>query len=662
MIRVKGTHTVLAAAVGATMLGQAGYAANRVWEGDVSSDFNLADNWTDALPGTGDKAQFTTSTTLNPQIGSSITMQGLIFAPDTVTGTVPGASGGGYTLSAAPDARLLLSAAGGNSNDRAIYQNTTGSNEISAPITFTQTGSGGNPQTIEVRAGALTLSGSLTGSGRRIAISLVGGASVHLSAANHFTGLIYSSSATTAALYVDHANGLNGSGVITLGNANWRVPIVNNTGATLNVTGYSELRLHNGGSGQIDFQGGDWNIETGLVLDRGGVIEVSASTVTLDSIGQNDDTARSLAKFGTGTLVVEGDATHAGTTTVRDGVLRLNGAMGSGNLVLGGTNALPENVGGVLGLGAGDFTRALGTEAGEVSLGETGGGLRGTGGFAAYGGDRVVNLGGDGGALIWNSSSTENGTNKFVKNVLLLGAADATHRIDFQNPIDFNAALRTVEVRDGVAAVDGKLSGVLTGTGNAGLNKTGAGTLELSADNTYAGNTVVAEGTLLITGSVAGNVNVNGGTLGGTGTIHGVTTINEDGALAIGASPGTLTFGGDLVLNDGSVSTFEIEGFDTGEFDLALAAVDGEQGVSFGGTLNLTFASGFNTTGSIAIFDFDTYAGDFGLVNVTGLASGYSASFDAENGFVTVVPEPSALMALGLGGLTMLHRRRRTGW
>lgn len=92
-----------------------------------------------------------------------------------------------------------------------------------------------------------------------------------------------------------------------------------------------------------------------------------------------------------------------------------------------------------------------------------------------------------------------------------------------------------------------------------------------------------------------------------------------------------MTFAGDLGLNSGSISDFEINGFTLGNYDLALAALAGTQTVSFnGGTLNLLFQSGFSTVGTVKIFDFDDYDGSgFTSLVSTGLASGYTASFDS---------------------------------
>jgi fibronectin-binding autotransporter adhesin len=217
-----------------------------------------------------------------------------------------------------------------------------------------------------------------------------------------------------------------------------------------------------------------------------------------------------------------------------------------------------------------------------------------------------------------------------------------------------------VSVADGAAATDLLISGNISQLfASMGITKSGAGTMELSGNSSYTGATTVSAGKLVVNGNIStSNTTVQAGaTLGGSGTV-GAVTVQNNGILAPGNSPGTLTFTGDLTLDAGSISDFEINSFSLGNYDLAVAAAAGTQNVSFNGILNLFFQSGFSTVGSIKIFDFDGYSGAFTSVIPTGLASGFTASFDNATGIVTVVPEPGAALLGGLGMLALLRRRR----
>lgn len=223
---------------------------------------------------------------------------------------------------------------------------------------------------------------------------------------------------------------------------------------------------------------------------------------------------------------------------------------------------------------------------------------------------------------------------------------------------------------------------LVSGTaGDGGLLKSGLGALTLNRTNTYTGATTISAGTLVIasTGSIAtssqidvgagSTLNVSavsgfslasGQTLKGSGTVTGAMIVGSGATLAIGNSPGTMTFNNNLTLAAGSTSDFEINGLTAGLYDLAQGGA-GSQTAAFGGTLNLVFQSGFNTVGTLKIFDFENYSGSFTSVNTSGLAGGYSASFDSLTGVVNVVPEPStwALLSGGLTVMMVLRRRRR---
>ncbi len=122
---------------------------------------------------------------------------------------------------------------------------------------------------------------------------------------------------------------------------------------------------------------------------------------------------------------------------------------------------------------------------------------------------------------------------------------------------------------------------ITNGTGSGGstavthITKVGVGTLTLTGTNDYAGTTTVNGGTLLVNGTHTPNAVITGaapayvvnstGTLGGTGTIgDGVTpvpiTVNPGGTLSPGASIGTLSVLGDVVLNSNAIFKAEVDG------------------------------------------------------------------------------------------------------
>jgi hypothetical protein len=191
---------------------------------------------------------------------------------------------------------------------------------------------------------------------------------------------------------------------------------------------------------------------------------------------------------------------------------------------------------------------------------------------------------------------------------------------------------------------------------NAGTINIGSGSAATFSNGLSSAGSIIVDGTLTGATMIA-----TGGVLSGSGTMASAVTIA--GTLAIGNSPGTMTFENDLTLDLNSTSIFEINGFGAGQFDLAQGGV-GTQAVTFGGALSLVFANGFSTTGSVKIFDFESYSGSFANIGSIGLADGYTATFNELNGIVTVVPEPStyALLALSAAGLAAhVVRRRRRG-
>ena len=289
-----------------------------------------------------------------------------------------------------------------------------------------------------------------------------------------------------------------------------------------------------------------WNVTNTGITTFGGEVRG-----TLLASGNGSDTA--WVKQGAGTLVLAGTNTYNFRTEVDVGALRaIDGTGLSSNSFLGLNGGVLES--------SGSFTRSLGTKpavavtvtnqfrwgrSGNVTLPMPD---TPSGGFAAFGGSLTVDVNNDGAGaspLVWNS------TLNFVTGTLVFGSKTANNVVTMIDNIDLNGAIRTIQVDDNTATSNdyAVINGILSGTGASGLNKTGAGRLDLNAANTYPGATTVSSGTLLVNGSLSSSTNgivvSSGATLGGTGTIQRAVSVQTGGILR-GGIPG---IGGNLTIS-----------------------------------------------------------------------------------------------------------------
>ncbi len=116
-------------------------------------------------------------------------------------------------------------------------------------------------------------------------------------------------------------------------------------------------------------------------------------------------------------------------------------------------------------------------------------------------------------------------------------------------------------VNDGSGAATNRVSGVI-GTNVTGVTQDSATSkLVLAGTNTYTGNTTVAKGELVVSGSIAASALTSvqsGGTLSGTGVL-GDTIILNGGTGSPGSSPGTQTIAGDLTWIGGGNYNWQLQ-------------------------------------------------------------------------------------------------------
>lgn len=324
-----------------------------------------------------------------------------------------------------------------------------------------------------------------------------------------------------------------------------------------------------------------------------------------------------ITKTGAGVLALSGSNTYSGATTVAGGILRLDSAdaLPGGLGATGGTSALLLNNGGVLALAGGDFFRGLGTGGSNVAW-------AGTGGFLAYGADRIVNLGGATGQLTWGQAGFVSGDDE-----LILATAEATHTLEFQNHIVLDGTNR-FQAGDGAAAIDGRLSGDLSGGGS--FFKTGLGVIELTGSNTYSGGTEVLAGNLILAGANSLSPNT-------------WLTISNFNVITLGGSDFTNALGG------GTAGTVEWTG--SGGF----AAHGTDRFVNLGGaTGQVTWGSGFFVPEGVD--DSTLVLGAAGTSNTVDFQNPIDLGFSnrtvqANDGFAATDAKLSGVLS-GAGGLT----------
>ena len=459
------------------------------------------------------------------------------------------------------------------------------------------------------------------------------------------------------------------------------------------------------GGGILDYTGPSTTINRTVTLNSGGgVISVSRTTsgATLTISGLVSGPG-GLTKSGGRALQLTGNNSYAGDTIILGGSLGgntiadfgSNSSFGRGNFAIS-NHARLQYTGGTTST---NRTFNLGAGGGAIDVNEVATVLT-LNGVVGGVGDLYIESGGTvqlnasnnyGGATIINTGTLRLGGHERIPD----GSAVSIANSAVFNLNNFNqtiGSLASSSATAGVVLGSGTLytggngnaasttfAGVISGTGGLSIN--GSGAMTLTGANTYAGGTSVHAGKLLVnntsgSGTGSGLVAVNNdATLGGTGMIASNLTFNDMSTLAPGASAGTLTVNGQLVLNSQSVLAYDLNGSNqTAGMNVNDLVVVGA-GLTLDGTLNVTSAGGnfataplgsqwrlFNYTGSfvnngLAIGSMPTLAQPYWGFVVDTSTSGQV------NVLIAIVPEarawlmltlPAALTACGLAS----HRLR----
>jgi fibronectin-binding autotransporter adhesin len=451
-----------------------------------------------------------------------------------------------------------------------------------------------------------------------------------------------------------------GTSMLILGGANTYSGTTTLSAGTLRLDNADAL----GGGGDLSFTGGTLQYTASNTADYGGRIRSSAAGISVDTNGQtvtwngavDSSNVGGLAKSGSGTLVLGGNNTYAGTTTVSGGTLQIGagGTSGSiaGDVALSNTTALVFNrsddlayAGAISGtgsftkLGAGTLTLSgsASTRSGPIAI--LGGTLMTTNGASLTAGSQAFAFTIDGGTLMSAPGAPANGfSSRFTS--LAIGSGGATIRSDQRtdNSSVISGTSPTASLTYGTSS--GTVSGVL---------------MIVSGNNTYAGGTRIESGIAMVVDNNAafgtGTLELAGAIIrsrdGPARSLANAVTISANTQFNATAAQPNLTFTGPVTLSGGSrtlqVDNVHTSGTSAGQPGVIFTNTIGDGGNGYGLTKT--------GTGTLLLAGNNTYGGATTVSAGTLIVNGNQS---AATGAVSVAAI-AALMGSGtIGGNTTI--------
>ena len=523
-------------------------------------------------------------------------------------------------------------------------------------------------------ASASTISGTLSGSG-----NLTKSGAGTLTITNNNSGYSGETRLEGGVLEIGN-NGALGTGTVTF-RAAGTIRSTDATDRTLSLA----IGTFTGGNNTIYTYG---SVGTGnLTFSGTGSTALGSVTRNLNILndttifGQSFTGAGAITKTGNGALILAGNNTYTGATTINAGILQIGNGGTTGAL----SNSSAITVNGTLAFNRSDDI-TQGTHFSTAAIGGTGSLVQnGTGNLTlnagnSYTGGTTLNTGT---LIIGNAAAAGSGviTQANASSLLKIDTTGTvTNNMSVYNVLTSQSAALSGAITVNNASFEVDAGDTLTISGNisgaGGVTKNGNGTLTLNGTNSYNGSTIVNSGTLEAASAHAlgsnTTINVNGGTLlvSANSSINGMNiTLGNNTTSTVGTlsftsnytgNIGTLTLSQDSILDMGenlSVVAAFASIANLNDYILKVYNWDGSS-LWGGGTGNdhdrLYFGSG--VAGELDQISF--YSG-FGTGFLgTGFDLGFKTGFGNQ---IIPVPEPetwATAVLLVLGGAVWLWRKQ----